>query len=92
MPVADIFASLKDNPYFGAGFGLFGVGALVAVARKGSQWGMVAFRRHFMITMEVRKIIIIAEGLVFTDSQFNVARTQPFVMSMLQSRCKFKSQ
>jgi chaperone BCS1 len=35
MPVVDFFSSLTSNPYFGAGFGLFGVGAAAAAARKG---------------------------------------------------------
>ena len=69
MPVGDIFVYLKDNPYFGAGFGLFGVGTLLAVARRGSQWGMVAFRRHFMITMEVRE-----KGWVWAWHCVNVLR------------------
>lgn len=51
--MTDYLSQLGTNPYFGAGFGLFGVGAAAAALRKGMQWGMVLFRRHYMITLEV---------------------------------------
>ncbi|WAR19708.1 BCS1-like protein [Mya arenaria] len=53
MGLGDMIMSLKDNPYFGAGFGLFGIGMAAAVGRKSLQFGMIAFRRHCMITLDV---------------------------------------
>ena len=53
MGLMDLLASLQGNPYFGAGFGLFGVGAGFALLRKFNQYSMEAFRRHFVITLEV---------------------------------------
>ncbi|XP_038050795.1 mitochondrial chaperone BCS1-like [Patiria miniata] len=53
MAIADYIATLKDNPYFGAGFGLVTVGAFLAVAKKGAQYGTIALRRHLLMTLEV---------------------------------------
>ncbi|XP_026323717.1 mitochondrial chaperone BCS1 [Hyposmocoma kahamanoa] len=53
MILSEYIASLTQNPYFGAGFGLFGVGAGAAILRKGFQTSMILFRRHCMITLEV---------------------------------------
>lgn len=53
MTFTEYLSSLSDNPYFGAGFGLFGIGAGAAVLRKGLQGSLILFRRHYMITLEV---------------------------------------
>ncbi|XP_058825339.1 mitochondrial chaperone BCS1 [Topomyia yanbarensis] len=53
MTITEYIGALSDNPYFGAGFGLFGLGAGAAMLRKGLQGGLILFRRHYMITLEV---------------------------------------
>ncbi|XP_035903977.1 mitochondrial chaperone BCS1 [Anopheles stephensi] len=53
MTITEYIGALSENPYFGAGFGLFGVGAGAAMLRKGMQGAMILFRRHYMITLEV---------------------------------------
>lgn len=44
MTLIEYVQALSDNPYFGAGFGLFGLGAGAALLRKGAQVGAVIFR------------------------------------------------
>ncbi|KAK6622589.1 mitochondrial chaperone [Polyplax serrata] len=53
MTVIDYVESLSGNPYFGAGFGLFGVGAAAAVIRKCLLGTTILFRRRWMMTLEV---------------------------------------
>ncbi|KAI3384520.1 hypothetical protein SNEBB_010483 [Seison nebaliae] len=51
--IPDFIASLTDNQFFSAGFGLVGVGAGVAILRKGSIVGSTIFRRYCTISMEL---------------------------------------
>ena len=53
MGMTELIASLADNPYFGAGFGLFGLGAVAAISKQGSQYSWILFRRHYISTVEV---------------------------------------
>lgn len=53
MTIGEYISTLGDNPYFGAGFGLFGIGALAAVSRKGLQGALIVLRRHCLISLEV---------------------------------------
>ncbi|KAK9731855.1 BCS1 N terminal [Popillia japonica] len=53
MTFTEYIGDLSNNPYFGAGFGLFGLGAGAAILRKGFQASLILFRRHYMITLEV---------------------------------------
>ncbi|CAF1119177.1 unnamed protein product [Rotaria sordida] len=51
--LSDLITSLSSNPYFGAGAGLIGIGTALAILRRSSQYGLIFFRRQFMITLEV---------------------------------------
>ncbi|XP_052833255.1 mitochondrial chaperone BCS1 [Octopus bimaculoides] len=53
MTVVDLLGSLTTNPYFGAGFGLVGVGTGMAALRKLSQYGVILLRRNYLISLEV---------------------------------------
>ncbi|GAB1610259.1 mitochondrial chaperone BCS1-like [Argonauta hians] len=53
MPITEILASLSTNPYFGAGFGLVGVGTGMAFLRKLSQVGLVVLRRRYLTSLEI---------------------------------------
>lgn len=53
MTIMELISGLSDNPYFGAGFGLFGIATSAALLRKSAQGAIIFFRRHYMITLEV---------------------------------------
>jgi len=49
----EFLASLASNPYFSAGFGLFGVGTVATAGRALGVVGVAALRRHWVTTVEV---------------------------------------
>ncbi|KAF7495502.1 Mitochondrial chaperone BCS1 [Sarcoptes scabiei] len=53
MAIADLIVSLQSNPYFGAGFGLVGLTAALAAARKSVLIAWSGFRRYAFVTCEV---------------------------------------
>lgn len=54
MGIGEILSTLPDNPYFGAGFGLVGIGAGLALLRKATVVGSQVARRLLTITLEVQ--------------------------------------
>lgn len=56
MTFVEYIQALSDNPYFGAGFGLFGLGAGAALLRKGAQFGAVLFRYFLINIVKFRKL------------------------------------
>jgi len=44
---------LFENPFFSAGFGLVGLGSIMALGRKGFQTSLIQARRYFFVSVEV---------------------------------------
>ena len=53
MALTEMLTSLASNPYFSAGFGLFGVGTVAAVGRAGALVAKEGFKRHMITTIQV---------------------------------------
>ncbi|XP_015780991.1 mitochondrial chaperone BCS1 [Tetranychus urticae] len=53
MAISEIIASLSTNPYFGAGFGLVGIGSGIAILRKFLIVGTQVFQRNYLMSLEV---------------------------------------
>jgi len=45
--------ALTSNPYFNAGFGLIGIGAGLALARRGFLESIALLRRQLLVTLEI---------------------------------------
>lgn len=52
-PLTEFLAGITSNPYFGAGFGLLGLGTGAALFRKGAQFGIQAWKRKFIVSVEI---------------------------------------
>lgn len=51
--IGELISSLQNNPYFGAGFGLVGLTAILATGRKGAIIAWSGIRRYAFVTCEV---------------------------------------
>ncbi|XP_049848825.1 mitochondrial chaperone BCS1-like [Schistocerca gregaria] len=51
--LSSLVSSLSSNPYFGAGFGLIGLGTGLAAARRGTQLGAQYLKKKYLVSIEI---------------------------------------
>ena len=68
--------SLKSNPYFSAGFGLVGIGALLSILKRSTSLGYSLAQRHLTVSLE----------LVSKDMSYNW--TLKWINSQLKKRAQ----
>ena len=84
MGFQDYLASLGDNPYFGAGAGLFGVGVLTQAARKGSVILTTILRRKYVLTMEVPRWVgkLLSVSLRLQASNIEIVQISAIILDL----------
>ena len=66
MALTEMFLSLASNPYFSAGFGLFGVGSAAAMGRAVAKVSVAAFKRNYITTLQVQITLWVRLWRIFT--------------------------
>ena len=85
MGFQDYLTSLGENPYFGAGAGLFGVGVVTQAARKGSVILSSILKRKYVLTMEVPRFVAGLLNYVFLFNFHKIVTTVSMYPALLQT-------
>lgn len=79
----DVLTNLPGNPLFGAGFGLLGVGAILASLRKGALTLLNLAQQRFITTLEITSRDPLYKGLVNAISQEKLLSGSHFTCTTL---------